>query len=83
MSFVHPVRGLASPAQAVSNAPDTPENADVAESVAHGAARADAPIRYAARLGQLMHAPLYHSSSALTVVRLPLRGCFCEAVVAL
>jgi hypothetical protein len=29
-----------------------------------------------------MHAPLYHSSLALTVARLLLRGCGCEAAVA-
>jgi hypothetical protein len=64
------------------NAPDALEYANMAESAAHEAAHTEAPIRYAVRLDKLMHAPLYHSSLALTVARLLLRDCGCEAVVA-
>jgi hypothetical protein len=55
----------------------------MAESAAQEAALADAPIRYAVRFGQLMHAPLYYSSLALTVARLLLRGYSREAVISL
>jgi hypothetical protein len=79
----HRCPSTALPTQAAPGAPDAPEYANMAESAAQEAALADAPIRYAVRFGQLMHAPLYYSSLALTVARLLLRGYSREAVISL